>query len=101
MPGRAGGVAPDGRTATHTESTLYLRRSCSGRRMAQIGHIRPAASAPERVLRRSCNWTRLKPGTARRWRYPCLTDAAERDPRFGHFVWVDRRVAARGTRDLC
>jgi predicted helicase len=23
MPGRAGGVAPGGRTATHTESTLY------------------------------------------------------------------------------
>jgi hypothetical protein len=26
MPGRAGGVAPGGRTATHTESALYLRR---------------------------------------------------------------------------
>ena len=25
MPGRAGGVAPGGRTATYTESTLYLR----------------------------------------------------------------------------
>jgi hypothetical protein len=24
MPGRAGGVAPGGRTATHTESTLYI-----------------------------------------------------------------------------
>ena len=39
MPGRAGGVAPGGRTATHTESTLYLRRTCSGRRMTQMGHL--------------------------------------------------------------
>src|SRR5207302_1159922 len=38
MPGRAGGVVPGGRTATHTESTLYLRRTCSGRRMTQMGH---------------------------------------------------------------
>src|SRR5271155_2440063 len=38
MPGRAGGVAPGGRTAAHTESTLYLRRTCSGRQMAQTGH---------------------------------------------------------------
>ena len=40
MPGRAGGVAPGGRTATHTESTPYLRRTCSGRRMAQTGASR-------------------------------------------------------------
>src|SRR5215472_1329732 len=37
MPGRAGGVAPGGRTATHTESALCLRRTCSGRRMMQTG----------------------------------------------------------------
>src|SRR6516225_10175537 len=38
MPGRAGGAAPGGRTGTHTESTLYLRRTCTRRRMTQIGH---------------------------------------------------------------
>src|SRR6516225_7945576 len=39
-PGRCPGVPaglPAGRTATHTESTLYLRRTCSGRRMTQMG----------------------------------------------------------------
>ena len=31
---------PAGRTATHTESTLYLRRTCNGRRMTQMGQNR-------------------------------------------------------------
>ena len=57
MPGRAGGVAPGGRTATHTERTLYLRRTCSGRRMTQMGHEdafpRPTLSARSRFSQRT------------------------------------------------
>src|SRR5258708_38160895 len=53
MPGRAGGVAPGGRTATHMESTLYLRLTCSGRRMTQMGQVRRAPSMGREVgLRR-------------------------------------------------
>ena len=54
MPGRAGGVAPGGRTATHTESTLYLRRTCSGRRMTQMtGCLGAGLAPPERDMPRT------------------------------------------------
>ena len=51
MPGRAGGVAPGGRNATHTESTLYLRRTCSGRRMTtQPAGVSASVLRSQRVL---------------------------------------------------
>src|SRR5712691_9904245 len=38
MPGVPAAWLQAARTATHTESTLYLRRTCCGRRMTQMGH---------------------------------------------------------------
>jgi transposase len=42
MPGRAGGVAPGGRTATHTESTLYriIERTGRGRADAKAKGVK-------------------------------------------------------------
>ena len=42
MPGRAGGVAPEGRTATHTESTLYriIERTGRGRADAKAKGVK-------------------------------------------------------------
>src|SRR5260370_35621009 len=56
MPGRAGGVAPGSRTATHTESTLYLRRMCCCRRMTQMGQL---ATAPLPRLSDRYSWVKV------------------------------------------
>src|SRR3954449_2147190 len=57
MPGLAGGVAPGGRTATHTESTLYQDRAVSAgrhhRRLALSNGLahdqNPAAAVGTRI----------------------------------------------------